>query len=361
MTHTERQKVTFEFFDNTSHQMQRNKLKQLPPLSTDIESSSSPHSPSGADLRFISSSSSINSLFDSVPLYSRTASTTTITPILSRHDSNPGFKNNYHNLLHHPTIQELDFTQTIDLKLRQHQSCTTSAQPKEKLILLLVGLPASGKSTICKQFQEFINENSEYNAQIYNAGDVRRRRSASEFNDAQFCDPNNEQGKKDRELYATITVNNLINDLQSNVIDVGFLDATNTTLERRQRMINLINEQVPNGRIVIFDVQCNNQKLLEYNISGKSENNDYKNKDYTTAINDFKQRAMNYKKIYKPITEEELASYGDKVDMYMKCVNGGQQFEFSHIHHADTWYYKILSDFKSNYKLSEVYRELLGQ
>ena len=41
-------------------------------------------------------------------------------------------------------------------------------------------------------------------------------------------------------------------------------------------MINLINEQVPNGRIVIFDVQCNNQKLLEYNISGKSENNDYK-------------------------------------------------------------------------------------
>ena len=40
---------------------------------------------------------------------------------------------------------------------------------------------------------------------------------------------------KDRELYATITVNNLINDLQSNVIDVGFLDATNTTLERRQK------------------------------------------------------------------------------------------------------------------------------
>ena len=62
-------------------------------------------------------------------------------------------------------------------------------------------------------------------------------------------------------------------------------------------MINLINEQVPNGRIVIFDVQCNNQKLLEYNISGKSENNDYKNKDYTTAINDFKQRAMNYKNL----------------------------------------------------------------
>ena len=61
---------------------------------------------------------------------------------------------------------------------------------------MLVGLPASGKSTICKQFQEFINENSEYNAQIYNAGDVRRRRSASEFNDAQFFDPNNEQGKR---------------------------------------------------------------------------------------------------------------------------------------------------------------------
>ncbi|KAL6449457.1 SPAPB17E12.14c Probable 6-phosphofructo-2-kinase PB17E12.14c [Candida maltosa Xu316] len=317
-----------------------------------VEYGTSPTSPTRTNLKFISSSSSINSLFDATP-YNRTNSTATITPVLSRNDSNL-FKNNYSlnsQYSQHPTIQELEFTKTIDSKLLKHQS------QQQKLIIVLVGLPASGKSTVCKQLEHFINTTTHFRSKIYNAGDVRRRTSNSEFNDARFFDPNNEKGKKDRELYATITVNNLINDLSSNIVDVGFLDATNTTIDRRHRMINMLNEKLPNGKVVIMDVQCNSDKLMNYNINCKSTNNDYKDKDYTMAIRDFKERSKNYKKIYQPITEAELDGYGDKVNMYIRIVNAGESFDFTHVNkkfiddkQKDEYpWYDILSSFKDSY------------
>lgn len=62
-------------------------------------------------------------------------------------------------------------------------------------------------------------------------------------------------------------------------------------------MINKLHESIPQGRIIILDVQCNDDKLLNYNISCKSNNNDYKDKDYSMAIRDFKARSLNYKKL----------------------------------------------------------------
>lgn len=366
-------KVTFEFFDTNINSMQQRNIKHFPsPISTDFGESSSTssystlNSPTLNQTRLTNSSSSttsLNSLFDNAPPYLRSTSTTTITPVLSRNDSN-SFKFNF-NLTQqqplHPTIQELEFTKTIDSKLLKHSQDQQQEQ-QEKLVVILVGLPASGKSTVCKQLDHFINTTTSFKSKIYNAGDVRRtrikRKSCTEFNDANFFDPNNQQGKKDRELYATITVNNLIHDLNLNLIDVGFLDATNTTIERRSRMINLLNENLPNSKIIIFDVQCNDDKLLNYNISCKSNNNDYKDKDYIMAINDFKQRSMNYKKIYQPITNKELENYNDKIQMYIKCINAGEIFEFNIINQEfihkeeenDEYpWFDILNKFKNNY------------
>ncbi|RCK56001.1 putative 6-phosphofructo-2-kinase PB17E12.14c [Candida viswanathii] len=355
---TNNHKVTFDFFDINTPMQQSQRNKQLPPISTscEYEYSTSPNSPNPANLKFINSSSSLNSLFDNAPPYNRSTSTATITPVLSRNDSNL-FKANYSLVQQfHPTIQELEFTKTVDSKLLQH-SQKQQQQHQQKLIVVLVGLPASGKSTVCKQLEAFINTSTPFKSHIYNAGDVRRRKSCSEFNDAKFFDPKNEQGKRERELYATITVNNLINDLNSNIVDVGFLDATNTTLARRQRMINTLHASIPDGKVVILDVQCNSDRLLNYNISCKSSNNDYKDKDYSLAIRDFNERSKNYKKAYQPITQEELDGYGDKVDMYVKCVNAGESFEFSNVKESfvndeqkDQYpWYDILSSFKDNY------------
>ncbi|CAI5757337.1 unnamed protein product [Candida verbasci] len=322
-------KPIFDLFDNnynnyyTSNIMQQQQAQQINDIST---------SPTSKRIHpnLSSSSTSINSIFDGIP--SRSISTTTITPVLSRHNSSK------HKI-------DYDFTKIIDSKLKEVTSSL-------KLVILLVGLPASGKSTICNQLNQHINNHTKFSSRIFNAGDVRRRNSDS--SDSSFFNPNNLQGVNDREKFATITVQNLIHLLVSNEIDCGFLDATNTTRERRNRMIKLINNNISNVKIVILDVRCNDNRLLNYNIAGKTTNSDYKNKDYELAIKDFKMRTEHYKKVYQPITKSELENY-ENLSLYVKVMNGGQEFEIETIRNDNEQdddykdWVDILNGFKDDY------------
>lgn len=76
-----------------------------------------------------------------------------------------------------------------------------------------------------------------------------------------------------------------------------------------------------------MEVQCNDDRLLNFNINGKAHNLDYKEKNYLSSISDFKLRSEHYYKIYEPITTEELKSY--PISMYLKVVNGGEFLENS--------------------------------
>lgn len=343
-------KTTFDLFDNYSftdnryypeQQQNNNRMNKPNNYNTPFYRDSDEGSPT--DIKFINSSSSINSIFDTPGPTPSFAQTTTITPVISRNDIKP--------------LTELEFSSIISNKLTQHQS---QQSQQEKLVIILVGLPASGKSTTCHQLKQFINKTTPYKPEVFNAGDVRRRNSIS-FNDSDFFSPNNQEGKEARELYATITVNSLIQSLNSNIIDVGFLDATNTTLERRQRMMKTIKQEaIGNVKIVIFDIQCNDSRLLNFNINEKADNNDYKGKEYKSAIEDFKKRTQHYYKVYQPILEQELNNQ-PSLAMYMKVVNAGESFEFNHVDpkfKQNSHWFKILSEFKDSYYETEGKRYL---
>lgn len=348
------------------------------------------------DIFSTSSTTSVNSLFD-FP----TASTSTTTPILSRNESmkqkfiNPGYKLT-------PSIEE--FTTKLDKKLNQQLRKTTinsnsttsntnnknastntstrnnTNESKSKLVVLLVGLPASGKSTLCHQLNSYINNYTQYTSRIYNAGDVRRRKSLGIFNDSRFFDPKNKEARQDRELYASIAITNLIKDITSppqnkNSIDIGFFDATNTTKDRRQRMLETIhtnNTQNVQLRTVILDVQCNNQHMIDYNIcQGKVYNADYANlqSEKSLAVRDFKQRLQHYREVYEPVSWQELDAYDDQelITAYVKCINAGEVFDVSlgknvtaheeeeaeEEEELDGWYIKIIEQFRTRYYETE--------
>lgn len=288
--------VSFEFFDGTS--------SPKFPSPIDFEPSSPIES---YNMRFIDSSTSINSLFDN----QSKCSTATVTPTMSRSESEliiPSTKS--------PTAHNAEVIPNTEI---------SHGGGSRGVAIILVGLPASGKSTVAKQMSEYLKKCNVV-SNIYNAGDVRRKHA--KFDNSDFFNPDNVQGKMDREKYANIAVTNLIDDINSKTTNVGFLDATNTTIDRRARMIEKIHANT-NARIMIMDVQCNDTRLLNFNINGKAHNLDYKDKNYLTSIADFKLRSEHYFKVYEPVTAKELKNY--PISMYLRIVNGGQFLQNSFI------------------------------
>ncbi|CAN3352942.1 6-phosphofructo-2-kinase 2 [Diutina catenulata] len=214
----------------------------------------------------------------------------------------------------------------------------------EHIVVMLVGLPASGKSTICKQLNRFFNKH-QCRSGIYNAGDVRRK--LREFESSDFFDPNNERGQREREHYADITIANLISDLNSNAISIGFLDATNTTKCRRKRMMQKLVEEVPNPTIVVMDIQCNEPDMVNFNIACKTKNADYAQRDYTDAITDFKVRAQHYMEMYEPITSRELINY--PLNMYINYQNGGEVFDLNRFDGVCPRFMELITRFRDGY------------
>lgn len=195
-----------------------------------------------------------------------------------------------------------------------------------KTLVVLVGLPASGKSTVCKQLAQMLKSN-DYKTLIYNAGNIRRMMKQT-FSDADFFNPTNEQAKSQRELYATMSMENMLDDFRHNRITVGFLDATNTTRARRARMLEMAKASGINfANIIVLDISCTDDRLITYNIAGKASNVDYSGRDVDESIADFKQRTNHYFKIYEPVSEAELAKYEDVE--YISIRNGGKEYTFS--------------------------------
>lgn len=174
-----------------------------------------------------------------------------------------------------------------------------------KSVVLLVGLPALGKSTVCKQLAQLFVRH-DYKALIYNAGNVRRTARPT-FVGADFFDPANTQAARDRDLWAATAMQHLLDDLRLNRILVGFLDATNTTRARRAHMVAMARESgIPLTNIVVLDVACTDPRLVAYNIASKAANVDYCGRDAAALVNDFRARTCHYAKIYEPVEPGEL-------------------------------------------------------
>lgn len=240
-----------------------------------------------------------------------------------------------HNKL--PLFRRKNYTSRLDYDL--------DFQLHQKVVYVMVGLPAAGKSTVSKQLNQYFNKFTQLNSKIYNAGDVRR--DCQEENDANFFNPDDERAKLMRENYVNITIGNLISDLNENIINIGFLDATNSTMERRKRMIDKINDEVTNPMIILLNVSNNNPDQSNFNIACKSKNADYSMKNYHDSINDFKVRIDNYLKAYQPITTNELSNYS--IDLYINFENGGEVFDISRYNTINVNFSNVLDKFVGRY------------
>ncbi|RDA91124.1 hypothetical protein CP533_0446 [Ophiocordyceps camponoti-saundersi (nom. inval.)] len=245
-----------------------------------------------------------------------------------------------------------------------------------KLVIVMVGLPARGKSYITKKLQRYLSW-QQHDSRIFNVGN--RRRSAAgvkvsakerlapepycldppvraatillqgspvadtpidvdaveptalslngaEAHDeldqsASFFDPNNELAAAMRDQVAMETLDELLDYMLNNGGVVGILDATNSTIRRRQQIVDRIRRREPKLGILFIESICRDQHLLEANMRLKLSGPDYRDKDPHKSLADFKNRVAAYASAYEPLGE-----YEEDNDMqYIQLVDVGRK------------------------------------
>ncbi|GMM36782.1 hypothetical protein DASC09_041070 [Saccharomycopsis crataegensis] len=206
----------------------------------------------------------------------------------------------------------------------------------DSLLIILVGLPACGKSTIAKYLIKHLQAHNYPYSKIYNAGNVRRNHLSPIASLDNRNPPNptptssffKKDGEQLRDEFAFIAFEKCLSDLFNHQINVAVFDATNSTAQRRSRLnfiINLylrkINSLVSsspcNLKVLLLDIKCTNPKYWKFNMELKvSFSPDYTNSsssnfaNHNAKLKDFVQRTEYYIENYEPVTSTELDQYG---------------------------------------------------
>ncbi|KAL8409494.1 hypothetical protein RB594_007798 [Gaeumannomyces avenae] len=187
-----------------------------------------------------------------------------------------------------------------------------------KLCVVMVGLPARGKSYIAQKAQRYLRWLS-VEAKTFNVGNYRRCLKDAAQPPADFFDTQNADGEQKRRAAAEAAIADMLKWFREGGT-VGILDATNSTKERRKWVTETVTAQ---GIEVMFvESKCDDENLILANIRDvKTTSPDYRGVDADKAADDFQRRIQNYKKVYKTIDED-----GDEEDLtYLKIMDVGRQ------------------------------------
>jgi broad specificity phosphatase PhoE/predicted kinase len=180
-----------------------------------------------------------------------------------------------------------------------------------KLYIVMVGLPARGKSTMANKIKEDLRNDS-VKARTFNNGDLRRKLFPMNTSIAEFYNPEDREGMAIREKIAMINMEGARNYLREGG-DVAILDATNVSLARRKKIQAYLNDYP------ILFIECinNNEEILDASIRRKIETSEFRYLTSEEAIKTFEKRILYYVSIYTPL---KMESNFIKIDSLYKKV-----------------------------------------
>ena len=201
----------------------------------------------------------------------------------------------------------------VDLAPVGRRATVGGAPTDERLVFIMVGLPARGKTYIARKIGRYLDWLG-YRTRVFNVGDYRRQRLGA-HHPSSFFDPDNPQGRKQRSQMADAALHDMLHWLSLSG-EVAIYDATNTTKKRRS---HLRDECEKAGvRIVYVESICKDPALVEANIRAtKLQSPDYEGVDHDVAVADFRARIAHYERIYEPITNDQAT--------YIKYIDVGRQ------------------------------------
>ncbi|GJD12608.1 6-phosphofructo-2-kinase/fructose-2,6-bisphosphatase [Galdieria sulphuraria] len=168
--------------------------------------------------------------------------------------------------------------------------------PMKKLAIVMVGLPARGKTHIARYIARYLNWVGRA-TRVFNVGNYRREiLGASQ--PAEFFDPSNQEGRRARWELAIKCLDDLI-----------------LWLKHQHGQERLETESI---RVLFLESVCEDKSIIEHNImETKLRMPDYQNMDPERAVEDFQARIANYERANETIDDDEMVSY-------IKIINVGR-------------------------------------
>nr|XP_009859210.1 6-phosphofructo-2-kinase/fructose-2,6-bisphosphatase 1 isoform X2 [Ciona intestinalis] len=183
-------------------------------------------------------------------------------------------------------------------------------------IIVMVGLPARGKTYIGKKLSRYLNWVG-VNTKVFNVGQYRRE--TVKFKSHDFFRTDNEEAMKIRKQCAMEALKDVCKWLKGNGM-IAVYDATNTTRARRNDILDFAEEHC--FRVFFVESICDDPTVVEQNVAEVKVNGpDYRDTDPDAAMEDFKLRIAHYKESYEtidPTIDDDLS--------YIKIIDVGRRF-----------------------------------
>lgn len=187
-----------------------------------------------------------------------------------------------------------------------------------RICVIMVGLPARGKSLIAQKIVRYLLWLS-IASKCFNVGSYRRNLAGRDFVAADFFSPDNEEGLNIRKKAIDVALTDMMEWFTEKNGVVGIIDATNSTKARRADLLKLCRENLIEP--IFLESWCDDQDLILQNIADvKTCSPDYTDVDPKTATQDFLKRIEQYERIYETLNVEDE---GDLT--FIKLVNVGSQ------------------------------------
>ena len=192
----------------------------------------------------------------------------------------------------------------------------------DKLVLVMVGLPATGKTHISRRVCRYFNFFHDIPTQIFNVGDYRRRMCGSRL-PASFYDHSDPEALRQRTAACRAALDDLVDYLREDGARIAVYDATNTTRERRGFLVDQLERSSVRAKVIFVESICEDEKLVEENIrSVKVSTPDYQGMDPEEAVRDFNMRRDRYIEVYETLGETEAKlAYLKVIDCRQFIVN----------------------------------------
>jgi broad specificity phosphatase PhoE len=184
---------------------------------------------------------------------------------------------------------------------------------KGKLAIVMVGLPARGKTFIARKVARYLSW-SGHPTRVFNVGAYRRDRLGS-FQRHSFFDPDNLEAVRARTDLMQLALKDMLAWLRREDSQVGVYDATNSTEQRRA----VVREEceAAGHRVVFIESICDDPEIIDTNVrQTKLFSPDYAGIPADEAVHDFRLRIAHYERVYEPV--------GDLEGSFIKIVDVGK-------------------------------------